>query len=93
MPGSVLLKINNGQYNLKDNNNGEIYNENSVLTKKGKIDYTTGEKTLEFTNVLSDNIQIQYTQNAANVALYRNLSTQTFYFDPSSLQLNESEQA
>lgn len=93
LPGSILLKINNGQYNLKDNNNGEIYNENSVLTKKGKIDYTTGEMTLEFTNVLSDNIQIQYTQNAANVALYRNLSTQTFYFDPSSLQLNESEQA
>lgn len=89
LPGSVMIKLNGGEYILRDNNNGEIPNENSCLVRKGKIDYATGEIVIELSEDAIQDIVISYTHNTTNVALYRNLSTQTFYFDPSSLQADE----
>lgn len=85
LPGSVMIKVNGGQYLLRDNNNGEIYNIDNVLQYKGSINYLTGEIDLMFTSPVTDDIVITYTHNTTNVALYRNLSTQTFFFDNSSL--------
>lgn len=89
LPGSVMIRINNGQYLLRDNNNGEIANVENILAKKGKIDYLTGEIILQFTSPVDSDILIDYTHNQTNVAVYRNLSTQTFYFDPSALQTDD----
>ena len=50
LPGSVMIRIDNGQYVLRDNNNGSIYNVDNVLSKKGSIDYVTGQISLDFTN-------------------------------------------
>ena len=36
-----------------------------------------------------DGITVEYTKNEANVALYRNLSTTEFSFDPTSLKVSE----
>ena len=85
LPGSLLIKVNGGQYLLRDNNNGEIYNINNVLQYKGSVNYLTGEVDLMFTSPVTDDLVISYVHNTTNVALYRNLSTQTFYFDNSSL--------
>lgn len=85
LPGSVMFRINFGQYTLRDNNNGAISNIDNILAKKGKIDYVTGEVEMQFNAPITDDIIIDYTHNKANVALYKNLSTQSFYFDPSAL--------
>lgn len=89
LPGSVMIRIDNGQYVLRDNNNGSIYNVDNVLSKKGSIDYVTGQISLDFSDELSSDIIINYTRNKTNIAVYRNLSTQSFYFDPSSLQADD----
>lgn len=89
--GSVAIIINDGQYILKDNNNGEIYNIDNILQHKGKINYTNGLIDIEFVSadtVYKDFI-VQYTKNEANVALYRNLSTTEFTFDPTSLKVSD----
>lgn len=88
LPGSILIQANtvSGSYNLKDNSNGQIYNDDNVLAKKGKIDYITGELELEFNSILIDDLIVNYTKNEAVLASYKNLSTQTFYFDSSCLQ-------
>ena len=86
LPGSVMLRINNGQYVLKDNNNGDIYNVDNVLVRKGSIDYITGEVNLEFNAPLTSDIVVDYTHNETAIAVYNNLNTQTFYFDSSSLE-------
>ena len=74
---------------LKDNNNGEIYNVDSVLSQKGRVDYITGDLYLEFNAPVIADIIIDYTHNATNIATYKNLNTQTFYFDPSSLEKDD----
>lgn len=89
LPGSLMIRINDGQYVLKDNNNGEIYNTESVLAKKGSIDYITGELHLEFNNPVTSDIIIDYVHNATNIATYKNLNTQTFYFDSTSLEQDD----
>lgn len=91
LPGSVMLKINNGQYTLRDNNNGHIYNIDNILTKKGDIDYITGEVDLQFNAPLTDDIVINFIHNATNIAVYKNLNTQTFYFDQSSLEKDDMQ--
>lgn len=91
LPGSVMIKINEGQYTLRDNNNGHIYNVDSILTKKGTIDYLTGEIHFELVSPCYTDISIVYTKNATNIATYKNLSTQTFYFDTSSLQKDDTQ--
>lgn len=85
LPGSVMIQVNDGQAVLKDNNNGEIYNVDNILQYKGSIDYMTGEIDLMFTAPLTSDLVIEYTHNSTNVAMYRNLSTQEFYFDSSAL--------
>jgi hypothetical protein len=89
LPGSLLIRVNNGQYTLRDNNNGEIYNVENVLQKKGKINYVTGEVDLLFVAPQESEIIVNYTSNVTTVSLYRNLSTQEFYFDASSLKADE----
>ena len=91
LPGSVMLKINGGQYTLRDNNNGHIYNVDNILTKKGDIDYITGEVDLQFNAPLTDDIVINFVHNATNIAVYKNLNTQTFYFDQSSLEKDDMQ--
>ena len=91
LPGSVMLKINNSQYTLRDNNNGHIYNVDNILTKKGDIDYITGEVDLQFNAPLTDDIVINFIHNATNIAVYKNLNTQTFYFDQSSLEKDDMQ--
>lgn len=85
LPGSVMIRINNGEYDLRDNNNGQIYNVDNVLEHNGSIDYSTGELDLEFVDPVDVDIVVNYTKNEANIATYRNLSTQTFYYDSSAL--------
>lgn len=89
--GSVAIRINDSQYILKDNNNGEIYNTDNILEHKGRINYTTGIIDLEFVSAdtVFSGITVDYTKNEANIALYRNLSTTEFTFDPTSLKVSE----
>lgn len=89
LPGSVLIRINDGQYTVRDNNNGIINNSGNVLSKNGKINYITGEVELTVREPLYSELIVDYTHNATNIALYNNLSTQTFYFDSSSLKSDD----
>lgn len=91
LPGSLMIRINNGQYVLKDNNNGEIYNTEGILAQKGSIDYITGDLYLEFNEPVTADIIIDYVHNATNIATYKNLNTQTFYFESSSLQQDDMQ--
>lgn len=86
LPGSVMVRVNGGEYTLRDNNNGQIYNIDSILVRRGTINYLTGDVNLEFTDQLSEELKVDYTKNKTNIATYKNLNTQTFYFDASSLQ-------
>ena len=86
LPGSVMIRVDGGAHVLRDNNNGEIYNTDNVLQYKGSINYLTGEIDLMFNAPLSDDLIIEYTHNTTNIAIYRNLSTQEFYFDSSALE-------
>ena len=90
LPGSVMIRVNGGQYTLRDNNNGTIYNVNSILARNGSIDYLTGEISLEFADLLTDDLIVDYTKNRATLAPYRNLSTQSFYFDSSALEQDDT---
>lgn len=91
LPGSVMIRVNNGQYTLKDNSNGQIYNVDNILARKGTIDYVTGEVEIEFTSYDNTHTEltVDYTYNRAVLAPYKNLSTQTFYFDSSSLETSD----
>lgn len=91
LPGSVALKINGGQYILRDNANGDIYNTDNILDHKGSINYTNGLIDIEFvsSDIIYNGIDIDYTKNETNIALYRNLSTTEFTFEPSSLKISE----
>ena len=86
LPGSVMIRVDGGAHVLRDNNNGEIYNTDNVLQYKGSINYLTGEIDLMFNAPLLDDLIIEYTHNTTNIAIYRNLSTQEFYFDSSALE-------
>ena len=59
--------------------------------KKGDIDYITGEVDLQFNAPLTDDIVINFIHNATNIAVYKNLNTQTFYFDQSSLEKDDMQ--
>ena len=91
LPGSIMIKTNNGQYVFRDNNNGEIYNIDGQLQYKGSVNYITGEVDLMFTSPVIDDIVVDYTHNTTNIAIYRNLSTQTFYFDSTSLEADGTQ--
>ena len=86
LPGSVMLRINGGEYTLRDNNNGEITNSLNILAKNGTVDYLTGKIHIELNTPFTQDLLIDYTKNVANVAVYKNLSTQSFFFDSSSLK-------
>ena len=89
--GSIAVRINDSQYVLKDNNNGEIYNTDNILEHKGKVNYTNGIIDLEFVSAdtVYNGITVDYTKNEANIALYRNLSTTEFTFDTTSLKISD----
>jgi len=91
LPGSAIIRINNGQTTLRDNNNGDIYNSDNVLVRKGHIDYITGLVEMEFTAPLTSDIVVSYTHNETSIAVYRNLNTQYFYYDSSSLEKDYME--
>ena len=80
-----MIRVNNGRTVLTDNNNGDIYNNDNVLVRKGHIDYLTGLVELEFAAPLQSDLIIDYTHNETAIAVYTNLSTQEFYYDSSSL--------
>ena len=84
-------RVNGGEYTLRDNNNGTIYNTDNQLARNGTIDYLTGEIHLEFVEFLRDDLIIDYTKNRATLAPYRNLSTQSFYFDSSALKQDDTK--
>ena len=63
----------------------------NILTKNGRIDYYTGEVDLEFVSALNTNLIVDYVKNETNIAVYKNLSTQTFYFDASSLMKDDMQ--
>ena len=88
LPGSVMIKVHtdNDEYNLRDNNNGAIFNIDGILQKNGKIDYITGEVELHFNMPLTTDIEVTYVHNECTVARYQNLSTNEFYFEPGSLE-------
>ena len=90
LPGSIMIRVNGGQVVLRDNNNGTITNNNNILARNGTVDYITGEIHIEFVDFLLDDLVIDYTKNRATLAPYRNLSTQSFYFDSSALKADET---
>ena len=87
----MAIRINGGQYVLKDDNNGGIYNEDNILVHKGSINYTTGALDIEFVSASTvyQDIQVDYIKNETNIALYKNLSTQEFTYDSTSLEVKE----
>ena len=91
LPGSLMIRVDGGRYVLRDNNNGEIYNTDNILQYKGSINYMTGEIDLMFNAPLVDDLVIEYTHNTTNIAIYRNLSTQEFYFDNSALEADVTQ--
>lgn len=91
LPGSLMIRVDGGRYVLRDNNNGEIYNIDNILQYKGSINYMTGEIDLMFNAPLVDDLVIEYTHNTTNIAIYRNLSTQEFYFDSSALEADVTQ--
>ena len=91
LPGSVMIRVNDGQWTLRDNNNGVIYNVDNILTHNGTINYLTGEVDIEFVSEIATNLIVDYTHNETNIAQYKNLSLQTFYFDPSALQKDDMQ--
>ena len=91
LPGSLMIRVDGGRYVLRDNNNGEIYDIDNILQYKGSINYMTGEIDLMFNAPLVDDLVIEYTHNTTNIAIYRNLSTQEFYFDSSALEADATQ--
>lgn len=91
LPGSLMIRVNGGEYILRDNNNGTIYNTDNILARNGTVDYLTGEVSIEFTDVLTQALIVDYTKNAATLAPYKSLSTQTFYFDSSALEEDDTK--
>lgn len=91
LPGSVMIRLNNGEFTLRDNNNGVITNAQNALSENGSIDYKTGEIDLSFATSVYEDIVINYTHNSTNIATYRNLSTQTFFFDSTALKEDNVE--
>ncbi len=89
LPGSLMISVNGGQTILRDDNNGEIYNTNSILQNKGSIDYVSGKVDLLFNNPLGDDLIVTYQHNKTNIATYRNLSTHEFHFDTSALKKDD----
>ena len=89
LPGSLMISVNGGQTILRDDNNGEIYNTNSILQNKGSIDYVSGKVDLLFNNPLGDDLIVTYQHNKTNIATYRNLSTHEFNFDTSALKKDD----
>lgn len=88
LPGSVMIRVrtDNDEYTLRDNNNGAIFNVDGILQRNGKIDYITGDVTLQFNMPISSDLQIDYVHNECTIARYENLSTNSFYFEPGSLE-------
>lgn len=88
LPGSVMFKLrtSNDEYTLRDNNNGAIYNIDGILQRNGKIDYQSGEVTLSFNMPINSNIEVNYVHNECTIARYENLSTNSFYYEPGSLE-------
>lgn len=86
LPGSIMIRVNNQEYTLRDNNNGAIFNVDNILQKNGSIDYQTGDVTLKFNNPLTSDMIIDYVHNECTIARYKNLSTNEFYFEPDSLE-------
>lgn len=85
LPGTVMIRVNNGKTVLTDDKNGQIYNTDNILVRKGDIDYYKGTIDLEFVSAPDVDLVVNYIKNETNVAVYRNLSTNEFYFDTSAL--------
>lgn len=77
-PNYLSIVIDGGDIVLKDNGNGKIPNQNSLLQESGKVDYATGEINLKFNRILSQPLRISYAKNQITMPRYTNLSTLTF---------------
>lgn len=87
-----MIRLDGGMYTLRDNNNGEIPNVDNKLQHKGTIDYFTGEIDLIFNEPPIDDLVIDYVHNTTNVAVYKNLNTFDFYFDTTSLKVDDIQE-
>ena len=88
LPGSIMFRcrVDGGDYTFRDNNNGAIFNVDGKLRKNGKIDYITGEVTLNFNMPLQSDLKIDYVHNECTIARYKNLNTEEFYYEIGSLK-------
>lgn len=86
-PGTVAIRLNNGNYILKDNSNGKIMNYNNILRKDGTIDYKTGNITFEVNEPLTTDLYVLYTSNTISMPRYMNLDTATFNIANESLKV------
>lgn len=88
LPGSVMIKLrtDNDEYTLRDNNNGAVFNIDGILQKNGTIDYQSGKVHLAFNMPTNSDLEISYVHNECTIARYENLSTNSFYFEPGSLE-------
>ena len=91
LPGSVMIRVNNNKYVLRDNNNGEIYNVDNILQHRGSINYLNGEIDLVFNATPTSDIVIDYVHNTTNIAIYENLDVNKFHYDSTSLLSNGIE--
>lgn len=90
--GSIAIRINDNEFVLKDNSNGEIFNDDHILSSRGSVNYTSGIIDIEFVSndTVTKDIIVDYTKNKANIALYKNLNTEKFSFDASALMSSDT---
>ena len=62
-----------------------------MLQHRGKINYINGEVDIELVSgdTVTQDILVDYTKNEANIVTYRNLNTEEFTFDSSSLEVTD----
>lgn len=89
LPNSLMIRLDNGLYVLRDDGNGKIYNTDNILGSTSTINYTTGKLVLKLSAPLTSDLIINYTKNEATLATYSNLNTNSFYFDSSSLSTSD----
>ena len=89
LPNSLMIRLDNGLYVLRDDGNGKIYNTDNILGSTSTINYTAGKLVLKLSAPLTSDLIINYTKNEATLATYSNLNTNSFYFDSSSLSASD----
>lgn len=78
-PGSVIIKINNGNYVIMDNGSGGLIDSQGLLgDRSAKIDYTTGEIHFTMNFDTSQDIIVSYSKNIITTVSYVNLDAGSF---------------